>query len=69
MSTANPTVTNVTWFRVTGKETEMVGFEGEFTLNVTKLSEDQYYCKALNVHGAEYSEPTKLDVTCEINSF
>lgn len=65
-SIANPVAVNFTWFRVAGREKEMVGFEREFTFNVTKLSEDQYYCEALNVHGAEYSEPVSIDVTCEI---
>uniref|UniRef100_A0A665UUL4 Ig-like domain-containing protein n=1 Tax=Echeneis naucrates TaxID=173247 RepID=A0A665UUL4_ECHNA len=64
-SRANPPVTNYTWFRDAGGE--MVGAEPDFTLNVTKFSEDQYYCEALNVHGAEHSEAVTFDVTCEIN--
>ncbi|XP_067456925.1 myelin-associated glycoprotein-like [Thunnus thynnus] len=63
ISIANPVATNFTWYRVAGSEKEMVGSEQDFTFNVTKLSEDQYYCEALNVHGAEYSEPVKMDVT------
>ncbi|XP_029359685.1 myelin-associated glycoprotein-like [Echeneis naucrates] len=60
-SIANPAVMNYTWFRVAGGE--MVGAEPDFTLNVTKFSEDQYYCEALNVHGAEHSEAVTFDVT------
>uniref|UniRef100_A0A8C2ZWN1 Ig-like domain-containing protein n=1 Tax=Cyclopterus lumpus TaxID=8103 RepID=A0A8C2ZWN1_CYCLU len=65
-SIANPTEVNITWFRVAGREKEVMGSERDFALNVTKLSEDQYYCEALNVYGAEYSELTSIDVTCEI---
>lgn len=66
-SLANPAVFNFTWFRVAGREKETVGSDRDFTLNVTKLSEDLYYCEALNVHGAQYSEPANLDVICEIH--
>ncbi|KAK9514182.1 hypothetical protein VZT92_027668 [Zoarces viviparus] len=60
---ANPAAVNITWFRVAAREKEAMGSERDFTFNVTKLSEDQYYCEALNVHGAEYSELTSIDVT------
>ncbi|XP_055359123.1 B-cell receptor CD22-like isoform X2 [Betta splendens] len=62
-SLGNPGVVNFTWFRVTAREREVVGSDRDFSFNVTKLSEDRYYCQALNVHGAEYSEPASVDVT------
>ncbi|XP_072249900.1 myelin-associated glycoprotein-like [Leuresthes tenuis] len=61
-SIANPAAVNFTWFRAAGRVKELVGSERDFTFNATKLSEDQYYCEALNVNGAEYSEPAVVDV-------
>ncbi|XP_037642093.1 myelin-associated glycoprotein-like [Sebastes umbrosus] len=62
-SIANPAAVNVTWFRVVGGQEEVMGSERDVTFNVTKLSGDQYYCEALNVHGAEYSQLASIDVT------
>lgn len=47
----------------------MVAPEPDFIFNVTKLSGDQYYCEAMNVHSAEYSELAVLDVKCEIHYY
>ncbi|KAM3614135.1 uncharacterized protein V6R79_010629 [Siganus canaliculatus] len=63
VSVANPTADNFTWFRTSGSGTEAVASEQDFTFNVTKLSEDQFYCEARNVHGSTCSEPVSLDVT------
>ncbi|XP_033968700.1 myelin-associated glycoprotein-like isoform X6 [Trematomus bernacchii] len=62
-SIANPAAVNFTWFRVAGIEEKVMGSERDLTFNVTKLSEDQYYCEALNVHGPGTSERVSFDVT------
>ncbi|KAM6910536.1 myelin-associated glycoprotein-like [Xenentodon cancila] len=59
---ANPAAVNFTWFRATGRKKEVLGSERDLSFNVTKLSEDHYYCEALNVHGAEYSQMATIDV-------
>lgn len=64
-SVANPAAANFSWFRVAGGEKELISSERDFTFNVTKLSHDQYVCKALNVHGDDDSELISIDVTCE----
>lgn len=68
-SVAHPAELNFTWYRVVESEKETVGTERDFTLNVTKFSEDQYYCEAQNVHGSGSSESVMMDVTCEIYLF
>ncbi|XP_033968688.1 myelin-associated glycoprotein-like isoform X9 [Trematomus bernacchii] len=62
-SIANPAAVNFTWFRAAGREEKVMGSERDLTFNVTKLSEDQYYCDALNVHGPGTSERVSFDVT------
>ncbi|KAL3059878.1 hypothetical protein OYC64_014472 [Pagothenia borchgrevinki] len=62
-SIANPAAVNFTWFRAAGREEKVMGSERDLTFNVTKLSEDQYYCEALNVHGPGTSERVSFDVT------
>ncbi|XP_053182664.1 myelin-associated glycoprotein-like [Scomber japonicus] len=62
-SVAHPAELNFTWYRVVESEKETVGTERDFTLNVTKFSEDQYYCEAQNVHGTGSSESVMMDVT------
>ncbi|KAJ4931028.1 hypothetical protein JOQ06_025328, partial [Pogonophryne albipinna] len=62
-SIANPVAVNFTWFRAAGREEKVMGSERDLTFNVTKLSEDQYYCEALNVHGPGTSERVSFDVT------
>lgn len=69
LSVANPASINFTWYRVTPSRKEKMGSEQEITFNVTKLSEDQFYCEALNVHGTEDSESVEIDVTCEMYLF
>ncbi|XP_034554408.1 sialoadhesin-like isoform X3 [Notolabrus celidotus] len=62
-SVANPADINFTWFRVSGRQKEMLSSEQELIFNVTKLSQDHYYCEARNVHGAQKSEHNIIEVT------
>ncbi|KAJ0066608.1 hypothetical protein NL108_015641, partial [Boleophthalmus pectinirostris] len=60
---ANPSTVDFSWYRVTGRLRALVGHGAEYRLNVTKLSQDQYYCGALNVHGVEFSQTVRINVT------
>ncbi|XP_021475476.1 myelin-associated glycoprotein-like [Oncorhynchus mykiss] len=63
-SNANPAVNNYTWYRVEGWEKDIVGSEENLNIfNVTRLSNEQYYCEAQNVHGLQNSEAINIDVT------
>lgn len=65
-SNANPAPHNYTWYRVSPTGKEVMGSGQEISFKVTKLSEDQYYCEALNIHGMKSSKPASINVTCEI---
>ncbi|KAI9999932.1 hypothetical protein NQD34_011775 [Periophthalmus magnuspinnatus] len=60
---ANPSSVDFSWYRVSGRLRVLVGHGAEYSLSVTKLSQDQYYCGALNVHGVEFSQPVRINVT------
>ncbi|XP_034030038.1 B-cell receptor CD22-like [Thalassophryne amazonica] len=60
---ANPEAKNFTWYRMFGQHKEVVGSEKYFSFYASKLSENQFYCEALNVHGSEFSQPASINVT------
>nr|XP_061795400.1 myelin-associated glycoprotein-like [Nerophis lumbriciformis] len=60
---ANPPITDVNWYRVNDSGATLVGSGQELTFNVTKLSEESYYCENNNIHGAQSAEPFTVDVT------
>ncbi|XP_045559727.1 vascular cell adhesion protein 1 isoform X1 [Salmo salar] len=63
-SNGNPAVKNYTWYRFEGSEKDIVGSEEDLNIfNVTRLSNEQYYCEAQNVHGLQISEAISIDVT------
>ncbi|CDQ60746.1 unnamed protein product [Oncorhynchus mykiss] len=63
-SNANPAVKNYTWYRVEGREKDIVGSEEDLNISsVTRLSNEKYYCEAQNVHGLQTSEAISIDVT------
>lgn len=60
---ANPASVNFTWYRVSGRRRALAGRGSEYSFNVTRLSEEQFYCGAANVHGAEFSQTISINVT------
>ncbi|XP_061144250.1 B-cell receptor CD22-like [Syngnathus typhle] len=62
-SVANPPAANVTWYRLNGGERTLLGTGPEMTFNVSKLSQDKFYCENVNVHGAQSAQPIAFDVT------
>ncbi|XP_054637058.1 B-cell receptor CD22-like [Dunckerocampus dactyliophorus] len=60
---ANPAEVEVTWYRVAAGQREVIGRGSEISFNVSKLSEDGFYCQAVNVHGLDASEPVCVNVT------
>ncbi|XP_064816773.1 vascular cell adhesion protein 1-like isoform X2 [Oncorhynchus masou masou] len=58
-STANPPVTNFTWFKISEGKTTQVASGQSYTLNVT-VDGGQYYCEGRNTHGCEKSNEVQL---------
>ncbi|XP_041717484.1 myelin-associated glycoprotein [Coregonus clupeaformis] len=61
-STANPPVTNFTWFQISGGKPTQVASGQSYTLNVTVGDGGLYYCEARNSHGRGKSEEEKLAI-------
>ncbi|XP_064805684.1 B-cell receptor CD22-like isoform X2 [Oncorhynchus masou masou] len=59
-STANPPVTNFTWFKISEGETTQVASGQSYTLNVTVGDGGLYYCEARNSHGCGKSKEVQL---------
>uniref|UniRef100_A0AAY5KZ96 Si:dkeyp-28d2.4 n=1 Tax=Esox lucius TaxID=8010 RepID=A0AAY5KZ96_ESOLU len=67
-STANPPVTNYTWFRISGGKSTQVASRQNYTLNVTVGDEGPYYCEARNDHGFGKSKELLLSILGQGNS-
>ncbi|XP_064816777.1 B-cell receptor CD22-like isoform X2 [Oncorhynchus masou masou] len=59
-STANPPVTNFTWFKISEGKTTQVASGQSYTLNVTVGG--LYYCEARNSHGCGKSNEVQLAI-------
>ncbi|XP_036790676.1 B-cell receptor CD22 isoform X2 [Oncorhynchus mykiss] len=61
-STANPPVTNFTWFKISGGKRTQVASGQSYTLNVTSGNGELYYCEARNSHGCGKSNEVQLAI-------
>ncbi|XP_029548467.1 myelin-associated glycoprotein [Salmo trutta] len=61
-STANPPVTNFTWFQISGGKTTQVASGQSYSLNVTVGDGGLYYCEARNSHGCGRSKEVRLTI-------
>ncbi|XP_064805695.1 B-cell receptor CD22-like isoform X3 [Oncorhynchus masou masou] len=61
-STANPPVTNFTWFKISEGKTTMVASGLSYTLNVTVGNGGLYYCEGRNSHGCGKSNEVQLAI-------
>ncbi|KAK6293223.1 hypothetical protein J4Q44_G00367240 [Coregonus suidteri] len=61
-STANPPVTNFTWFQISGGKPTQVASGQSYTLIVTVGDGGLYYCEARNSQGCGKSEEVKLAI-------
>ncbi|XP_036790699.1 B-cell receptor CD22 isoform X1 [Oncorhynchus mykiss] len=60
-STANPPVTNFTWFQISGDKPTQVASGQSYTLNVT-VDGGLYFCEASNSHGCGKSKEVQLAI-------
>ncbi|XP_055738229.1 vascular cell adhesion protein 1-like [Salvelinus fontinalis] len=61
-STANPPVTNFTWFQISGDKPIQVASGLSYSLNVTVGDGGLYYCEARNSHGCGKSNDVQLAI-------
>ncbi|XP_064862998.1 sialic acid-binding Ig-like lectin 13 isoform X1 [Oncorhynchus nerka] len=61
-STANPPVTNFTWFQISGGKTTQIASGQSYTLNVTVGNGGLYYCEGRNSHGCGKSNEVQLAI-------
>lgn len=61
-STANPPVTNFTWFQISGGKPTQVASGQTYTINVTVGDGGMYYCEARDDHSIENSMKVPLAI-------